>query len=629
MNLLGALKSRAGTVVLVDNEFAIPKVTVPVTEDRSDFSRLMLRDPDARARITAMLGISPEASAQKIVEVVDDQIPSLWDRFVETPDSYPDLGVLFLSTKARIDGDRQKLDQVVEFCRSNLGVEPVIHHDLASAVDALKGCMIAFIDLYLTAGIDNYKGALSEHIQHSSAYKALFSHNAENWPKVIFLVSSKLPEREQLQEFRDATGIRSAFFEAMNKGDVSLESLQEIVEPWGTKYGPSAKLGRYLDSLSSRLDEAASALKNELSRLELNDLRTLEVLRLSAEGESLRTYLTWLISQSLASKLCVEMSRQSSDLPDASEMPPLDGKLLPKSILFELFADIAVSTSSADDETLEFGDIFAERTEEKKENMPIVLAISPACDLVRCPLDYQVLCVRGTVTKQDPNLSQLLTKDALFGKGNQVVRYPDNTYAHISWSLKKGLITIPASELQKKERFSKIARLSENFTQEIKELALADASRVGTPVEPTFAVEGGVVVRARFHMGRDEQPLERTDELQGKPFISAILTKGRVKTETGNGRKLKEDQGETIVFTHQFVTWLKKDFLRQLKGGRVAPAKLEAIEKKLQELTNWHVILDGGRKARDGESLTFQTLGKDEQMPTMRGDGIEILVRAM
>jgi hypothetical protein len=624
VNFLDALKSRAGTVVLIDNDFAWPKVEDPDGNDRTAFYRSLQRDAAARERVAAVLELDQIATLETVMGAVDARIGELWEQYVSKPGDFPDLAVLFLATKANFDAQRKKLEILTAFCETSLGVKPIIHHDLTDAKEALGSCMIAFVDFYLKAGVNNFEGAMEEHAQYKDIYRKGFEHDNASWPKVVFLISSKLPPPDQLQAFRDTTGIRSAFFTGIRKGDLSLETLQSLMDPWGTKYDPTAQLDRYLSALSNSVGRAASTLAQEINRLELHDLRMLNVLRLSAEGESLQSYLTWLLSEALASKLRASKPLQTALLPEPRDMPQLDGQLLTQSVLFELFADIAVSLSSGEAPGPEFGDIYAIASEKKGGGRDLLLAISPACDLARCAKEDQVLCVKGSVANADASLAPLLSKKALYGKGNHVIRFKEDntaTYAHVIWTLKKGLITQPVADLMDSKRFKKVGRLSEIFAQEVKDLALSDASRVGTPIEPTFAIASNVIVRAQFGV-QGEDPLKLQCDLNDETFISAVLTKGRTNVEDSN-------LAEIIVFTLQFSNWLLKTFLPQLIGDRDVPPKVKAVSEKLASRTEWHVALGPNRSFSECDgALCFKVLDDANELPTLQNNRLEILVSA-
>ena len=627
MNILEALKSRAGTVVLVDNEFAPRKVQDINAEDRTAFYQHLETSPEAKLRVAELLRVDSAMPSSDMLMAADEQATTLWEQFLANPTTNADLEILFRTEFANYRGDRLKLDIIIAFCRESLGVEPAIFHDLAAARDTLSACMVAFVDLYLQSGTDNLQGAIAEHSQHVGAYRSPFTHGEGVWPKIVFLVSSKLPEPEHLQAFRDVTGIRSAFFAGIRKGDVSMESLQATLQPWGSKYGPAAKLNNYLNALGGSLKDAGQAVAREVDRLELHDLSTLEVLRLSAENESLQGYLTWILSESLASKFRAGKQLQSDLLPAPAEVPPVDGQLLPQSVLFELFSEIAVSPAGGATSSAEFGDIYEALPAPPGEARRLLLAISPACDLVRCPPDYDVLCVRGVIANADSNLASLLTKVALYGKGNLVVRFqgPDGSrYAHITWSVSKGLVTRTASDLGKPDKFRKIGRLSEIFAQEIKTLALSDAARVGTPVEPTFAVAARVQLRARFMPPRTQEnpkpeAVELGADLKDEPHFCALLTKGRVSREESKTQ-------EVLVLTSQFNSWLQRVFIPQLRGGRGPLTKLQTIEESITGRSLWTVPLKNRASTELDGSLHYRVIEGEELPDPPKGDYLQIIV---
>ena len=604
MDLLQVLKSRDGTIVVVDDHFAEPDVTHLDASDLTRFHRYLSDNSDALSRVARLIGLEGSPIPSEVVAKAEADAPHLWLCYRANESAYAELASLFATIKLQHEGETQKLRLLVEFCQNELQVNPATFSSLADAATTLNDCVIAFVDFYLKAGVSG-QAAIAEHTNFRNQYRQRYSHNEARWPKIVFLVSSKLPGRDQLQEFRAATGLRSAFFLPLRKGDLTVEVLRSHLAQWFAHYAATAQLDNYLTEMSLAVQDCSKSLIADIERLELHDLTMLDTLKLSAERESLQGYLTWVLSESLASKVRSSPSLQKSLLPKEEALTLLDGKLMPGSVLFELFSDIAVSPISNDDSRPAFGDIYASQNQagDATQN-EWLLAITPACDLIRCSPEDSVLCVRGALTKADPNMEVLLTKKSLFGKGSHVIRYRtegQSEYAHIKWMLKRGLVTLPAKLLMSTEEYKKVARLSELFAQEVKELVLGEVSRVGIPIDTVFSVAGTVAVRINFIVGKDEDPIVMERDLSDKDFISAVITKGRLDGT-------EDDSQEFLVFTQQFSEWLKTEFFPAVRENfRKYPAKLEAVEKFFGEWTAWHVLLNNQRmKTECGGSLSFK-----------------------
>lgn len=602
MDLLSTLKERgAGAIIVVDDHLAALEVTHLHEDDLLSFFDYIDNDEAAKARVGQRLGMPSDSNTTALVKKAELSAAELWAAYLANEAAHSDFARLFTTVKQQNEGRTQKLDVLLNFCRTDLGVQPQTFASLQDAADSLSNCVVAFVDFYLTSDI-TVTQAIEQHGLHRDGYKRGFFHNDVEWPKIVFLVSSKLPAREELQLFRVGSGLRSAFFVPMRKGDLSADTLAVAFRTWSSQYAAKAAMSRYLTAMSEAVRQSADAVLNDVDRIELHDLMMLDAIKLSAERESLQSYSTWLLSETLAAKVRASTALQSPLLPKTDSLSLLDGKLIPHSVLFELFSDIAVSIPSAADQAPAFGDIYAVAGVDEKPSTNLLLVISPACDLIRCELTDHVLCVEGEVTKSDPNMVSLFTPRTLFGKGSHVIRYQSGTtsqFAHITWKIKKGLRTLTVEQLVSKP-YIKTARLSELFAQEVKELALTDASRIGVPVDPMFMVVGKVEIRANFLLAPGEEPIRHTVDLSDKDFISAVLTKGRMDPS-------KNEPQEVLVFTRQFVEWVLSDFFTAIRSKTVKEiARLNPIAEFFSKWESGHIALGKGSKSECGGNLIFR-----------------------
>jgi hypothetical protein len=713
MELINALRERAQSIVIVDDHFSGPTFPVLDGEDLTKFYNLLEGSAESKARVSQALGVADSVATNDLVAIVEGKAEELWPRYQAGDPAYSDFEMLFERGEATHAGESHKLNILVSYCRDQLAVEPATFSTLREAGDALRDCMIAFVDFYL-AGESNEQSAIDAHIHYREHYREGFEFNTSTWPKLVFLISSKLPAIDHLQSFRSCTGLRSAFFSPLRKGDFSEERFKALFSDWNTWYPAKSLLNRYLTTMSTVAHGCATDMASDIDRFELHDLTLLDTLKLSADNESLQSYLTWLLSESLASKIRSSPLLREAFLPARSDFPKVDGKLMPQSILFDLFADVASAPIKQETARPGFGDIYsmppkraiddtakpqassqtnvnpaeavkvrrqasghlispvidlirrpllaaltrcvdvlqpapalsaseyltkepaetiasapgtasiigADPAVDKKPTQDLLLVISPACDLARCSIDDQVLCVKGTITQADPRLESLLYKKSLYGKGSHVIRYINENrseYAHVQWTLNKGLITVPVSVLADRNAYKRISTLTELFAQEVKDLALADASRIGIPVDPSVSVVGTVIVRTNIAQGQGIPPALLIFDLSDRDFVSAIFTKGR------DG----DDSVNVLVFTQQFSDWLFSEFFPAVRAELVNQvAIVENVESFFRALMLWHIAIPTNKlsKAECGGALTFRHTDKAIAELSAPSKGIEITV---
>jgi hypothetical protein len=622
MNLIEVIKSRPGAVVIVDDQFATPDVDHLDSADLTRFHEFIRADITVRERVRNLLAIADAITDSELVRRAEAGAQQLWTRYSADKTQYPELAILFQSIDLRQQTATLRLDIVRDLLRREYQVEAQVFASLAEARTALSNCVIAFVDFFLTPGMiaDN---AIASHRTFREQYRLRFSEGTTRWPKIVFLVSSQLPNTTRLREFREAVGIRSAFFAPLRKSDINEEMLRNLLLAWSVNYPAAAQLDQYLSKMSEGVSESATSLIQDLDRIELQDLTLLATLKLAAERESLQGYLTWLLSESIAAKLRAAPSLQSQLIPKQNALTLLDGNLFPSSVLFELFSAIAVAPFEGDESIPAFGDVYRQSDQLNNPTGEVLLAITPACDLIRCAMDDLVLCVRGNLAHANSSLEGLLLKRSLFGKGSHVISFKSSEgtkYAHIAWRLNRGLISVPVNSLM--NDFKKIARLSELFAQEVKELAVADLSRVGTPVDPMFAVAGHVTVRVKLSLGKELGTAFVEYDLSDMHFISAVITRGRLEEP---GVTAQTEDRWFLVFTQQWVDWVKQVFLPEVRGQCPSPnAKLKQLEDFFAQWSTWHLELnENGSRFECGGTLLFKYGKNDSSCPSNR---MEVIV---
>lgn len=557
MQLEHVIRSIPSPVVVVDDSLLPPNFKLLSSAALTALYSVVDEDSGKLKSLVDILGLDGSVEAAEAVEVAEARAEELWHLYVEK--KFPELlDPLFSELAAMYGSKRHRVDCLIGILTELYGVVPATFSSLEDASGTLATCAVAFIDYYVKADIDNDEAATALHVEYKEVLCSKYSFEGREWPKVVFLISHDLPSPDGLARFRKLTGMRSAFFVPVDKTNIELRYVQRLMHNCIESYPMSVKLSCYLDTVHDAINSASRAISREIGRLELHDLVALKSLRLDAESESVQSYLTWLVSEALAAKVRSAPELKTSLIPSQSEYIPIDGKLLPQSVLFELYSEIAAAPiSTVESEQLIMGDVFEVLEGDlNRASRELVLVVAPACDLMRCAVEYDVMCVRGSLLDTSAELSELLGKSYSFGKGQLVLKHSveqRTVYSKIAWDKKK-LCTIKRKDFNDQKRFQRLARLSDVFAGEVKELALSHLARVGTPIDPSFSIALKALVRCKVKLSR-EISFDMHHDLGDKDFISAILSMGREASaddESSDSAPLQE----TILFSAQFQSWV-------------------------------------------------------------------------
>lgn len=619
MQLIDAIRKDKGSIVIVDDDFSPPNFDQIGADALTAQFKLISSDAGAKQSLVTLMGQSEDVKPDDLAKLAQRRAGEFWNDYLASPEKYPFLDPLLSDFRSSYLASRARITSLVAFLKNYFGTEPLTFASMEEARTHIETCMLAFVDFFIN--VDSEDDAINLHSQFRKELSAPFRCESIDWPKLVFLVSSKLPQQDGLHKFRSATGIKSAFFLAFDKGQITDVFLTRLVERCISRYAPSTQLNSYLISIESAINDAAQSLLADVSRLELHDLTALKTLRLDAESESLQSYLTWLLAEALGVKLRGAPSFRNPLLPSEASFPPLDGQLLPRSVLFELFSEIAVGPSTSNQNArLVFGDVLSDVATDE-HGKALLLVIAPACDLIRCSDDYEVLCVHGKLEAEGASLAELLNKNYKFGKGHLVLRTASENgachYSIVRWDDKR-ICTIPYASLSKAKVFPRIARLSEIFAQEAKEMALAKLSRIGTPVDPSFSVALHCLVRLRLSMGKGEDPLEMIEDLSDRDFVCAISAMGREDD--------LQEPTKTIIFSHQFQDWLVSEFLNEAiqKAGQYG-TKLQTATEFFSDVKNLKVHFSKNIVRPCGD---FVSVSCTDEPPTdeYAGQGLQIIL---
>lgn len=565
MSLKEAFNKGIGKIVIIDDLYLPPNPDAVTGAVLGDFLRALKAFPENCEALADLLGLPRDTNANKLVDSVNENLQKVYAGYQTKNHSY--LEPLFIDLDHNRTAGLGRLRMLERAIEEFFHVKPTLFTGVEEARESLSECTMVFVDFFLS-GVTNYEEARRHHSAVRKELAAKFSLDENSFPKVIVLMSTALPGASDLATFRQDTQIRAAFFHAIDKKTFSEESLRSNFERFLSEYDPAEKLNKYLETMEAEVRSAAEKLAQELrSGLDVHDLTILKTLRLDGESDTPQAYLTLLLSEALAARVRMATGLQTEVLPKQQTYgdSPFDGKLLPSSVLFHLFADIAVSPTPADGELkVAFGDVFESIDGDTKGTL--YLAISPACDLQRCEPTYEVLCVTGRTVDSSLTLSKLIGTKYTFGQGKLVLKTTNDkaetSYIRLTFET-KSLRTIPVSHFKDRARYRRLARLTEVFAQEIKTLALNNVARVGVPIDPSFSV--GLKAKVRFNLKGDKQGdlgVQGEHDVDDSMYLPAVLSMGR---ELGE----KELQ-PTVMFSSQFCRCIQ---------DIIAGAAVELIEK--------------------------------------------------
>lgn len=513
--------------------------------------------------------------------------------------NHPCLDIVFRQLLATVGVKIAPLKPLVHFLENDLKLQVMRFSSVEAAADEIKGCRLVFLDFYLSAG------SAEEMLHNIEVHKELLSSRVEGDGSLrfVYLMSSQLPHNSILERFRRITNLRAALFSPVEKDLLKPEWIRAELASKVDRYRDVVKVETFLEAFGEAIISSSKKLLDDISALELHDLSILNSMRLYKEQESYAEYLGWLFSEALSAKIrnsnaLIGAARDINDI----RLTPFSGMLEPRSLLFNLYSEIAFTylEEDAGDRQVRFGDVYypkrlirnlrksdiTNKLKSKKQDVQswrdiqrrvsreelvvakmqpeidqVLLVISPACDLIRCPSrNYQVTCVRGFVEHSTPRLADLFDQSYVFGENKHLMRVHSgehSTYALINWT-PKDIVTVPIADIRSKVLFGKRARMNELFCHELKEEALRVLGRVGVPVDPSFSIPLGAAFRFKF--GKNFKILLAPSDV----FVSAV----RVAGNKLNDRK--------IVFTAEFKRWFCKE-LRSACDGHDIPKNAATV----------------------------------------------------
>lgn len=584
---------------MLDDAFAPPGAGAIAGDDKNDWIDFVADDAQAQAALLAAFPTIGAADIDALLEVLisdHKHIATLWDFHESNTLRDANLNLLF---KTYVLNRTGKLEKPLAVCNALQKFVTKDHlktvwkiEDIVGATDHVD---VAFIDFFLD---DNEKE--TDALQRIRDYKDYLSK-----VKLLFFMSSRASIEVQ-QSVRRILGKRTAFFEVMTKTDVNEEYVLAKVRERRSAYSGNKSLEDVVNGLAEATRNAAEEFLQQCDDLEVHDLRLLNLARLASEGESVSAYLTWLASESIASKIRRISSEKPQGILLENGRVSISGQSKQSKVLFELFSDVVFGPAQAPGSHLQFGEILVpkaqsqrisksldlrrkatnqaksrvvgrhrfrpnqrEATEHDKPVVPhwhapdrYLLILTPACDLVRCSPSKNVLCVLG-ISQNLHNLKEQVS-DKLYGKHKQGLRHLLNAKGPgspvlITWQ-KDQTFMLPVRDLISGS-YRRVAQMNELYAHEVKEEVLRQLGRVGTQIDPPppFALHA----QLRWKASANSQSYT-TAETEKDGFYSAILS----YAEQG------DDKFPVVVLSDEFRQWAVSE-IRGSLNGQAAHTKLQ------------------------------------------------------
>lgn len=429
----------------------------------------------------------------------------------------------------------------------------------------VSGYEVIFLDFYLkseTASDGSLKRAAE--LAHL-IIKARQDGNLKQYPLVV-LMSSRLGAAAEQGTFKDRTGLRADFFCFVEKDQIT-QQITSHLKRMLDGYDGKQSWANMLDEFWLGAIRAASMLRENLSKIEPSEIALLHEAELAVEEATLTEYLSWLVSESLASGLLgdTRVRAMSAKLPDLIGHSAFPGTVPPSSRLAEMHVRSVMRLDINDDfpETkslsVELGDLFA-RLNANGDGTPteFLLVIDQSCDLARPDSSKKtvVLCLK--CAPQEISDVALAFYRTAYGAVDLVSMDSGESrkYYLARWDFvnpttpKLTELTERNGAIKRLARLKPVAALArqEELTQRI--------GRIGQPVAPPSVV----AYRAKLVLiGKDgsQKEIDATKE----PWASVVIVQGRhlSKPDVAEGglvSKKKPQTTTTLSLTYDFSEWL-------------------------------------------------------------------------
>lgn len=497
------------------------------------------------------------------------------------------IDTLFRDYVADISEKRDALAGLEDFLESQRWRVTRVPKFDPTALD-VTGCQIIFLDFYLKGELGSERSLSRAAELADLIIDARQKGTLKHYPLVV-LMSSRPGAADHQGTFKEHTGLRADFFCFVEKNQIAQQiapKLKRMLEGYDGKQSWAHMLDEFwLGAL-----RAAIMLRQNLSMIEPSEIALLHEAELAVEEARLPDYLSWLISESLASRLLEDAGVRAlgAQLPDLIGHSAFPGTVPPGSRLAEMHMRSGMRLDITDDlpETrsspVQLGDLFA-RLNGDGAPKEFLLVVDQSCDLAR-PNSSQktaVLCLR-CVPQEISDVALAFYRTA-YGSVDLVSMTSDEgkKYYLASWDLVNPTtpelreLSLRKGGIKRLARLKPVAALArqEDLTQRV--------GRIGQPVAPPSVT----AYRAKLVLiGKDgfQKEFDATKE----PWASVIIVQGRhmPKLDPVDGAaapKKKPPTTTTLSLTSDFSEWLSGKLDRAHLGDAQASSQANLLKQHL------------------------------------------------
>jgi hypothetical protein len=477
----------------------------------------------------------------------------------------------------------------------------------------VTGCQVIFLDFYL-------KGELGS--ERSLARAAELAHliidarqkgTLKQYPLVI-LMSSRPGAADQQGTFKERTGLRADFFCFVEKNQIAQQIVPKLRRMLEGYHGKQS-WAHMLDEFWLGAIRAAITLRQNLSKIEPSEIALLHEAELAVEEARLPDYLSWLVSESLASGLREDAGVRAlgTQLPDLIGHSAFPGTVPPGSRLAEMHVRSVMRLDITDDlpETksspVQLGDLFA-RLNGDGTPKEFLLVVDQSCDLARPNTSQKtvVLCLR-CVPKEISDVALAFYRTAYGSVDLVSMTIADGQkYYLASWDLVNPTTPELVELSQRRGGIKRLARLKPVAALARQEDLTQRVGRIGQPVAPPSVT----AYRAKLVLvGKDgfQKEFDATKE----PWASVIIVQGRHMlkpdpVDGGAASKKKPPTTTTLSLTSDFSEWLSGKLDRAHLADAQASSQGNLLKQHLAAGTMQRVSFESGDQIKASFERTWR-----------------------
>jgi len=470
----------------------------------------------------------------------------------------------------------------------------------------LTGYQLIFLDFYLKDEKDPERSLARAAQLAELIIDARQKGTLKQYPLVV-LMSSRPGATEQQGAFKERTGLRADFFCFVEKNQIAqqlMPKLRRMLEGYSSKQS----WAHMLDEFWLGAIRAAMTLRQNLSKIEPSEIALLHEAELAVEEARLPDYLSWLVSESLASGLLEDAGVRAlgAQLPDLIGHSALPGTVPPSSRLAEMHVRSLMRLDITDDlpETqgspVQLGDLFA-RLNGDGTPKEFLLVVDQSCDLAR-PSSSQkttVLCLR-CVPQGISDVALVFYRTA-YGAVDLVgmTVNEEHKYYLARWDLVNPTTPELVELSQRKNGIRRLARLKPVAALARQEDLTQRVGRIGQPVAPPSVT----AYRAKLIL-IGKNGFQKEFDATREPWASAIIVQGRhmPKPDASDGgitSKKKPSTTTTLSLTSDFSEWILGKLERAQLSDVQASSQANLLKQNLAAGTVQRVSFGAGQQIAD------------------------------